>query len=695
MSDPAIERIKTLTQTARATWFGYLGALAFAGVTLLGIEDKDFFSYDASTQLPLIGVSVPVTSFFGAGAFLIALIYGYLHVFLEKLWTELGEAKPRIEGKPLASMIHPWLVSDSALLVRALLRTETQQRSIDRTALSFLGGAASFLLCWAGGPFVVGWFWVRSAVAHDFWMTAWIGLLFTATLWSCLTSLWSLYARMGRTEPKPLKPGLHALILCLLAAFLLPTSALRTIYDIWQPPPPVAERYQETLDQTETRLAVEAARDRLRARSDNPTVRTRIEDWFRPVPAQMAEVNLTELPADWSTHATARRHFLTDWCRRFDTPDCTAKYFDIDGAMESDAFRTEWAEARETYLGVLAKPILRERNLSRSDLFQAHLPGMDLREANLNFAYLRKAQLEGVDISWSHMRDVDLGWTSLETTNLSHASLQGAYFVGAQLLGTNLVQAKLDDADLSSARIAHSNLSQTTITGANFFRAILKSVDFKGSNVENSMFFHADLDSVDFSEARMGGADFSGSNIKKANFNGATLENVNFYNAQLDNVDFSDSKIRGVIFNSARISSVDFSYSIIEGGDSNPIVISGNSNAIVTNGTAFRETIMHFWSLDSGSTFHNSFGDRTVNLPMGLKPPCQWSRENLSDEAFFGRWRGWIEASPQYVRWKKIAPKGYEDVTPIPPPDGCAWSTDSGPDAEINPSETTLPNENR
>ena len=65
MPDPdtqRLDRIRALTSSARATWFAYLGTIAFVGVTLLDVEDADFFSADTGTQLPLIGVEVPILS---------------------------------------------------------------------------------------------------------------------------------------------------------------------------------------------------------------------------------------------------------------------------------------------------------------------------------------------------------------------------------------------------------------------------------------------------------------------------------------------------------------------------------------------------------------------------------------------------------------------------------------------------------
>ncbi len=64
--DPKIilDHIAEVSKNARATWFGLLGLLAFVGVTLLAHKDADFFAYGAETQLPLVGITVPVKAFF-------------------------------------------------------------------------------------------------------------------------------------------------------------------------------------------------------------------------------------------------------------------------------------------------------------------------------------------------------------------------------------------------------------------------------------------------------------------------------------------------------------------------------------------------------------------------------------------------------------------------------------------------------
>ena len=80
-----IDRIDALTRNARNTWFTLLAALVFVSVTLMGVEHIDFYGVDRATKLPVVGVDVPTRSFFFAAPILIAAIYGYFHLYLERV----------------------------------------------------------------------------------------------------------------------------------------------------------------------------------------------------------------------------------------------------------------------------------------------------------------------------------------------------------------------------------------------------------------------------------------------------------------------------------------------------------------------------------------------------------------------------------------------------------------------------------
>ena len=102
-----LDHIAQVSQNARATWYGLLGLLAFVGVTLLGHKDADFFAYGAETQLPLVGITVPVKAFFYAAPVLVAALYAYLHLYLMTLWDALGDLKQQKGAAPIADRVFP------------------------------------------------------------------------------------------------------------------------------------------------------------------------------------------------------------------------------------------------------------------------------------------------------------------------------------------------------------------------------------------------------------------------------------------------------------------------------------------------------------------------------------------------------------------------------------------------------------
>ena len=143
-ADPAaIERINELSRLARTNWFTLLAYLAFVGVSLLAVEDADFFVPSRQTDLPLIGVSIPTARFFLAAPLLGAALYVYLHIHLTKLWEALAAARRAHGGDALAHRVYPWLVkrlgSDPA--GRGAGVTEASVNSIQhRDAPAGLGG---------------------------------------------------------------------------------------------------------------------------------------------------------------------------------------------------------------------------------------------------------------------------------------------------------------------------------------------------------------------------------------------------------------------------------------------------------------------------------------------------------------------------------------------------------------------------
>jgi hypothetical protein len=110
-----IERINEISAIARTSWLALLGYLAFIGISLLAVEDADFFVPTRRTDLPLIGVAIPTSAFFFFAPILAAALYIYLQVHLLKLWDAIAEAPATIDNRPLGEQLHPWIANDYAL----------------------------------------------------------------------------------------------------------------------------------------------------------------------------------------------------------------------------------------------------------------------------------------------------------------------------------------------------------------------------------------------------------------------------------------------------------------------------------------------------------------------------------------------------------------------------------------------------
>ncbi|HUS53069.1 MAG TPA: hypothetical protein VMY41_03580 [Thermohalobaculum sp.] len=234
--DPKIilDHIAEVSKNARATWFGLL---AFVGVTLLAHKDADFFAYGAETQLPLIGLKVPVKAFFIFAPLFVAALYAYLHLYLMTLWDALASAPAKIDGKPLSDRIFPWLISYAALWDRNRRRKDG---SAAPRAMGRVVTAVSFALGSLFGGAVLALLWWRSMPAHDEWLTLWIGLCFWFAALIGMTGILVAGDRMaGKPRNKIVRPRWgYRLIGGVALVFLACLSWLRTEggfenYTVW------------------------------------------------------------------------------------------------------------------------------------------------------------------------------------------------------------------------------------------------------------------------------------------------------------------------------------------------------------------------------------------------------------------------------------------------------------------------------
>lgn len=468
-----IDRINAISQNARGTWFGLLGALVFAGVTILGVKDIDFFTLNQATKLPLIGVSVPVEYFFGAGSLLVTALYIYLHLYLELLWTALGKAGPRVNGDPLSEHIFPWLISDWALRRRDALRKAKgkDRASADRT-MGWVASAITVTFVWIFGLVILAMFWWWSHTRQDLWMSLGIGALLTAASFIAWRSWFIARGRLGEQGSINWMSLRPELLFAVLAMWLGYFSAFFAI--------------------------------------------------LHPLGADLRETQITERPADWQDYNEAEKAFRAKWAKQekliLRTPFAKTPSRNMEAAYKDDLlqaknkhgapdfdeqrFRNEWAIKhqialqnpfaptpeikqeqrfknawrihRNSYIANLPKPELDNRGLRRANLREAFLVGISLRRANLSHAELQSARLERANLfrarleravlNSARLEWADLSWARLGRANLIEANLSRARLIGSQKAVMNLNSTDLKEANFSATALRYVDLSRTDLT---------------------------------------------------------------------------------------------------------------------------------------------------------------------------------------------------------------------------------------
>lgn len=681
-----IKRIDEIIQNARTTWFALLGVLVFAGITLLGVKDIDFFAAQSETKLPLVGVSVPVEYFFWAGAALVTALYVYFHLYLELLWAALGKAPARIDDAPLSEHVSPWLVVEWALRyrdwlaaqkarrqeriaaaeaserqqpIRQILRAgfdwlypgEPPERSATQRIMGWVGTTITLSLVWLFGLFVLFYFWWRSMPAHIDWMSLWLGLLFTFALWIAwrnwraakrlLDGRGSTWARSNfrtRVEMGVRTFSIFASLMVIMSSITL----VRTASDWWPGEHALWKDYGKGKSAAdwiklyrEDKLAywdqrwqeAVSATDKWQYYADRAYTNF-FSDFI--VGADLQEAQLVALPKDWLSRDEAEKEFRAEWAKR-EGLLYRAPFPDIPKRDVEADFQSALSQELKTLEGYApdgrAPPFDAAKFRERWAVSQGIAPRSP-------FPVLSAWQPEAAfQQAWTAHRKTWLDTQAkpiLTDRNLRRANLEGAFFPGmklnnARLEGAILIAANLEGADLRRARLQGADLTDAWMEGANLERA----------RIDGANLFSANLEGARLLLARLGGA-----NLKEANLQGADLFKAIFKEAQ-----FSGAKLFGTREQILNMSAT----ATLEGAN--------------FSNSAFRRANLR--SIDRYEILdfdQSSFGDNSVKLPDGYPRPKHWCNSVLSDAEFFGRWRGLTDRTRRRDREYQ-----FNRYPPIPP----------------------------
>ncbi|MCP5085727.1 MAG: pentapeptide repeat-containing protein [Rhodobacteraceae bacterium] len=542
-----IARINELSKTARATWLSLLGYLAFVGVTLLGVEDADFFVPSRQTQLPLIDVAIPTVSFFLFAPVLGAALFSYLHFQLLKLWEALRVPDPQVDGKPLSDHLAPWLITDMGLFFRF-------NRALRKRHLNWLSIPITIVLVFFAPPFVLGWFWYDYWPTHNLANTLIIGGAFFLSILVASTSLSSSISLEFKRATE-LKFRLNFIQLSFLFVLIAFTSWMKT----------AGPEKIKVDGNTEYRMfGVKAwqwvvdlhdPRARPEANLGNSV--------FMLAPADIEEVELIPKPANWRDYDTAKRKYRQEWCKAEGLKPEVCGPLPTNGEEpppHQKQARRDWAEA----FGLLENG---EPDKQASDFF-ADLETQFLADWKTE----RRATIEALpnlNLSKKDLRNASASLSFLPGTDLREARLEGTYFIQAFLERANLRNARLEGAHLNAAQMEGADLKGVWLVGADVSFARLEGADLSGAHLEEA----------DFSSARLEGADLSFAQLQGADLTGAWLEGAILIETRLDRADLRWAQLDGKSLRGARLEGADLSEVQLEGADLSDARLEGQTLA--------------------------------------------------------------------------------------------------------------------
>ncbi len=625
--EEALPRIDAITVNARATWFALLGLLAFVGVTLLGVEDIDFFDASRRTDLPLVGVSVPTLTFFWVAPALTAAIYAYFHFYLMKLWDALAEAPAQVKGRRLGDLVHPWLVTDAALWFR-----RHEGATADRP-LRIVSGFTAGALSWGFGWAVLGYAWWRSHTAHLEWMSLWLLALFVFSLWVGVSSLHAAWRRVGHGETRvrhqgkwPRRAVLAAAVPLVVVSWLRTEGGLESavarvgdwaikrefvteeqfvaafaVQGQGQKRERLAERWREVVaepKQFAARFYNDGEDDNQRAHLrrrmletgllSTPWLSDRLEalpsviaQYLSLAPIDLFEARIVEKPESWLEFETAEADFRAEWCRRRERPvsACIEPPETEEGEPDTDmlaarrAARDEWcsdgkiAEDRcEAFFAREEEALLADWKQHRSE-YRSTLARPSLQGRDLRGANLAGAFLTGINLQQARMEGAILYSVRMEGANLAGARLAGANFRGARLEGAILEAARMEGAELGYAQLEGATLSKAWMMGADLYKARLDGAELRKARLEGAKLEAAQMEGADLAWVRLEGANLRNARMNRAVLYGAWMQKANLVGTRLDHAILSGAQMEGAFLRRAQMEGANLTQAKLERAD--------------------------------------------------------------------------------------------------------------------------------
>lgn len=496
-----IAHFNELVPAGRGNWLALLAYLTFIFVTVLAVEDIDFFLPQRSTALPLINVTIPTRSFFIFAPILGAALYIYLHFNIRQVVEVFSDLPWQHKGQSLQTFLKPWILVDH---LHRVSRPGPPRR------MDALAGITTILMVWLAGPFVLSYFWIRSWPAHSEWITAVIGLSLAGCIYAGL-STWMLFRKVKYKRGDPINV---VVVSGAVVATLILVGFVRTDWGGYMALKHGSIEIESLLAETDLQKAFLTTQDAGSWRNREAFGRELAQAACdrAGVPKAICGADIEESD-DPRALALLERGYL--WC---------AEQFGL-SRLDCDVLRDE------ILFDVIEEWPRRSRELY-SGSPSLDLSGVDLRRANLREATIRNVDFTG-------------------------ANLSGADFTGAVLENVDFGGANLSDAVFARAEIAETRFSGTNLSGTAFTDARLRSLtffgsssetsvgtSFVGSNIRGAYFFFGEFEQVNFSDADIGSAFFLDVSFNDSNLQDVRIKNSSLIDVELPGADWGGAWLR-------------------------------------------------------------------------------------------------------------------------------------------------------
>jgi uncharacterized protein YjbI with pentapeptide repeats len=522
------EKSSALDRTAGAAWVGYLVALFYIAVTVLGVTHQGLL-LEAPVKLPLLGTAIPLRAFFVLAPIAFLLFHASVLVHAARVAARGGSP-----GEP----------SEGALAAVS--------RGLAFCALAVAPVLLLLLVLIQYLPF------------HDepvTWLHRFAILADVASIWLLWPALAERRERLQRPDPRRHAGLLIAGLVPIGLAFTAATFPGEWLDDLvgrrqWFPSGRAAslEGQGETGWTSVHDLLFHGAVDEVRLRRDSPFSNTLVLAGFDAP----AAVGLDDPKALESARTT-----LTLRGRRLEgavligADLCKA---DLSGAA-LDGARLDRAD--------LQGATLEDARLRRAILVEASLGGALMKLARLQEARLDGVQARGVSLVSAQLQGASLKEAQLQDAALGSAQLQGASLVGARLEGATLADVQLQGAKLDSAELQDAVLDHAQMQGASLEGARLQGASLLGAQLQG-----VSLDRAELQGTVLLGANLAGASLVRAALQGAVLRDAVLQGASLDL-----AQAQGAVLDYAQLEAASLRGAQLQGASLREAVLIGTSLA--------------------------------------------------------------------------------------------------------------------